>query len=281
MILPIRQDLHFDFSKRTYVMGVLNVTPDSFSDGGVNLSPGMAVERALQMVEEGVDIIDIGGESTRPGAEPLTASDELNRVIPVIKALRRQSSVPISIDTYKASVALCALDEGADIVNDISGLRMDPNMAGAAASRGAAVVLMHMRGTPQDMQKDLQYEALIPEVLEHLRESIRMAEDAGIAPDRIMVDPGIGFGKSYDQNLEILKNLEIFQGLGKPVLAGVSRKAFIGKILGGAPPSERLEGTLAAVAIAVLNGAGIVRVHDVKEAVKAVKVADAINRERI
>ncbi len=281
MLLTIRHNFTLDFSTRTYVMGVLNVTPDSFSDGGVNFSPDKAVQRALKMVEDGADIIDIGGESTRPGAEPLADGEELGRVIPVIKEIRKQSSVPISIDTYKASVALSALDEGADIVNDISGLRADPVMARAVAGRGAAVVLMHMKGTPKDMQKDVHYEALIPEILDCLRESIRMAADAGTAPERIIVDPGIGFGKSYDQNLEILKNLQMFQGLGKPVLAGVSRKAFIGRILGGAPPSDRLEGTLAAVAISVLNGANIVRVHDVKEAAKAVKVADAIKRQRV
>jgi len=270
------KNFDFDFSKRTYVMGILNVTPDSFSDGGLFFDHSDAVRRALQMVEDGADIIDIGGESTRPGSEPVPLSEELNRTIPVIEALAKKVSVPISIDTYKAEVARRALDAGASIVNDITGLRFDPEMRHVVAKYGVPVVVMHIKGTPRDMQKDPQYEALMPEILDYLRESIRIAYEAGIAGDRVIIDPGIGFGKTFEQNLSIIHNLRDFTLLEKPMLIGVSRKAFIGHILGGVPPGERLEGTAAAVAISIMNGANIIRVHDVKEMVKVAKVADAI-----
>ena len=267
-----------DFSKKTYLMGVLNVTPDSFSDGGLHFDIGKAVEHAFKLVEDGADIIDIGGESTRPGSQAVPPDEELRRTIPVIESLAKRLTVPISIDTCKAEVALRAIDAGASIVNDISGLRFDPAMAKAVASRGVPVIVMHIKGTPRDMQTNPVYEALIPEIMDYLRTSIRMAVEAGIQEDMILVDPGIGFGKTFDHNLQILRDLSEFATLGKPIAIGVSRKAFLGKILGGVPASERLEGTAAAVAISIMNGANIVRVHDVKEMSKVAKVADAIKK---
>jgi dihydropteroate synthase len=269
-----------DFAAKTAVMGILNVTPDSFSDGNRYFDPLKAVEHALKMVEDGADIIDVGGESTRPGSEAVAPDEELRRVVPVIEAIAKRVAVPISIDTYKASVASAALNAGASIINDISGLKFDSDMAGVAAESGAYVIVMHIKGTPRDMQKDPVYSDLIEEVLDYLKESVRMAEAAGVERSRIIIDPGIGFGKTVDHNLQILKNLSDFRGLGLPILVGASRKTFIGKILDGAGTSERLEGTAAAVAIAVMNGADIVRVHDVKEMAKVVKVADAIKRAK-
>lgn len=268
----------FDLSSRTLIMGILNVTPDSFTDGGLYVEPEKAVGHALEMAEMGADIIDIGGESTRPGSLPVDVQLEIRRTVPVIEALRHRSSIPISIDTYRSEVARAALDAGADIINDISGLRFDDEMPGLAARYNAPVVLMHIKGTPKDMQKNPVYGALIPEILDYMRESIRIALEAGVERDRIMIDPGIGFGKTTMQNLELLKNLEAFTGLELPILVGPSRKAFIGNVLGGAAAGERLEGTLAAVSIAIMNGADIVRVHDVKEAARAARVADAIKR---
>ncbi|MDA8090580.1 MAG: dihydropteroate synthase [Nitrospiraceae bacterium] len=268
----------FDFSQRTFIMGILNVTPDSFSDGGLYADPSKAVDHALKMAEAGADIIDIGGESTRPGSLPVYAELEIRRTVPVIEALRKRSSLPVSIDTYRSDVARAALEAGADIINDISGMRFDSEMPGVAARYKAPVVLMHIKGTPGDMQKNPVYEALIPEIIDYLRGSIHIAMEAGVEREKLVIDPGIGFGKTVSHNLEILKNLETFTGLGLPILAGPSRKAFIGNILGGLPANERLEGTLAAISIAVMNGANIVRVHDVRQAVRAVKIADAIKR---
>lgn len=271
-----------DFSEKTLLMGILNVTPDSFSDGGEFFDTGSAVRRALQMVRDGADIIDVGGESTRPGSEPVALDEELRRTVPVIEAVARETGVPISIDTYKPEVARRALDAGASIINDISGLRSDPDMARVAAGHKAPVVVMHIKGTPRDMQtKEPSYEALIPEILDYLRGSIRIALEAGIGEDAIIVDPGIGFGKTVEHNLEIISNLREFARLGKPVLVGPSRKSFIGAVLGGLPAGERLEGTAAAVTASVLNGANIVRVHDVKEMARVLKVADAIKANRI
>lgn len=262
-------------------MGILNVTPDSFSDGGRHFDKAAAIRRAYEMVEEGADIIDIGGESTRPGSEPVPLEEEISRTIPVIEALAKNIKVPISIDTYKAEVAKRALDAGASIVNDISGLRFDPEMPKVVSQYKVPVVIMHIKGTPKNMQVNPQYEALIPEIMDYLRESIRLAMKSGIAEDKIIIDPGIGFGKTFEQNLEIVKNLREFTLFEKPLLVGVSRKAFIGKILGDAPASERLEGTAAAVAISILNGANIIRVHDVKEMKKVALVADAVKRGRV
>jgi dihydropteroate synthase len=277
----IWRNFSFDFSEKTYIMGILNITPDSFSDGGLFFNKSVAIKRALQMVEDGADIIDIGGESTRPGSETVPVDEELRRTIPVIAAIAREINIPISIDTYKASVAQMALDAGASMVNDISGLRFDPKMTRVVSEFKVPVVAMHIKGKPKDMQINPVYEALIPEVLDYLKGSIRLALDAGIQDDMIVIDPGIGFGKTFEQNLTIIHNLREFTCLERPVLIGASRKAFIGKILGDVPPGERLDGTAAAVALSIINGANIIRVHDVKEMVKVAKVADAIKREQI
>jgi len=271
------KDRWLELGRRTLVMGVLNVTPDSFSDGGLFYEPERAVERALEMVEEGADIIDIGGESTRPGSEPVPLEEELRRVIPVIEAVAREVEVPISVDTYKAKVAEEALRKGASIVNDISALGFDPEMAEVVARHGAALILMHIKGTPRDMQKDPQYEDVLGEIRAYLRERIARAEAAGVSPDAIVVDPGIGFGKKLEHNLEILRNLDRLQDLDKPILVGPSRKTFIGQIL-GVDVSDRLYGTLGAVVHSVMKGAHIVRVHDVKAARHVVDVIDAIER---
>lgn len=262
-------------------MGILNVTPDSFSDGGLLFDRTHAVEACLRMVDEGADIIDIGGESTRPGSDPVPFDEELRRTLPVIESLSSKVNVPISIDTYKADVARRALDAGASIVNDISGLTYDPEMPAVIARYSVPVVIMHIKGSPKNMQKNPSYNALIPEILEYFRSRIAFAVTSGIPEDRIIIDPGIGFGKTFDHNLEILHNLRKFTTLGRPVLIGPSRKAFIGKILDDAPATDRMEGTAAAVAISIMQGANIVRVHDVKEMAKVAKVADAIKRERV
>jgi dihydropteroate synthase len=269
-------NFYLDFSKKTYIMGILNVTQDSFSDGGLYFDKSEAIKRAAQMVEDGADIIDIGGESTRPGSEPITIEEELRRTIPVIEVLSKEVDVPISIDTYKSEVAKKALDAGASMVNDISGLRFDPEMSKVVSVYKVPVVIMHIKGTPKDMQQNPVYEALIPEITDYLRDCIRLAIESGVSEDKIIIDPGIGFGKTFNHNLEIINNLHEFTLLEKPILIGLSRKAFIGKILRDAPVTDRLEGTAAAVAISIMNGANIVRVHDVKEMVKVAKVADAI-----
>ena len=270
-----------DFSRKTYIMGILNVTPDSFSDKGLYFDKTRAIKRALQMAEEGADIIDIGGESTRPGSEPLAIEEELRRTIPVIEALLKETNIPLSIDTYKSGVAKKALDAGASMVNDISGLRFDPGMAKVVAEYKVPLVVMHMKGTPKDMQTNPVYEALMPEIMDSLRESIRFAIESGVPEDKIIIDPGIGFGKTYEHNLEIINSLQSLSLMEKPILIGLSRKAFIGKVLGDVPPQERLEGTAAAVSISIMNGANIIRVHDVKEMAKVAKVADAIKRMRM
>ncbi len=270
-----------DFTRKTHVMGILNVTPDSFSDGGLYLNKDSAVEKALLMAEEGADIIDIGGESTRPGAEPVSLDEEISRTIPVIEALSGRLDIPISIDTYKSEVAKRAIDAGATIVNDISGFTFDPEMASVIADGEVAAIAMHIKGTPRDMQNNPVYSDLFSEIIEYLSESIRIAEEAGIPRDRIIIDPGIGFGKRPEDNLMIINGLERFSVLSRPILVGVSRKSFIGAILDNAPANERLEGTAAAVAISVIKGANIVRVHDVREMVRVVRVADAIKRELI
>ena len=272
------RNFSLDLSTRTRVMGILNVTPDSFTDGGTFFSKDTAVEHGLRMAEDGADIIDIGGESTRPGSDPVAFEEELRRTLPVIEALGKKVAIPISVDTYKAAVARRAMDAGASMVNDVSGLRFDPGMAGVVAEYGVPVVIMHIRGTPKNMQVNPEYEALIPEILDSLRVSIRIALGAGVREDKIIIDPGIGFGKTFEHNLQILRNLREFTLLEKPLLVGPSRKAFLGKILGNASPLERLEGTAAAVAISILNGANIVRVHDVKEMTKVARVADAIKK---
>ncbi len=261
--------------KRTLLMGVLNVTPDSFSDGGHFFDKEKAIDHGLKMVEEGADIIDIGGESTRPGSKPLELEEELRRVIPVIESLAKEVDVPISIDTYKSTVAQRAIEAGAEIINDISGLHLDPNLAKVAAKDDTPLVLMHIRGNPETMQKDVHYDSLFSEILQYLKESIQRAESAGLDPRQIIIDPGIGFGKTLDDNLLIIKNLYEFRILGKPILLGTSRKSFIGKIL-NTEVGDRLEGTLSSIAIGVLNGAHIIRSHDVLQTKKAIAVTDAI-----
>jgi dihydropteroate synthase len=266
-----------DLSARTHIMGVLNVTPDSFSDGGKFFDLEDAVSQGMKMIEEGADMIDVGGESTRPGSDPLPAEAELSRVIPVIKSMSAKTDVPISIDTYKAEVARRALDAGAQMINDISALRFDPEMKEVASKYKVPIVLMHIKGTPKEMQKDPSYEDVIAEITEYLRQSIKIAQDAGIAREKIIIDPGIGFGKRVQDNLNVLKNLKEFSILGCPILIGCSRKSFIGRVL-DLPVEERSEGSLAALAVAVMNGANIVRVHDVKESKRVVSLIDAVIR---
>ncbi len=269
------ENRNVDLSSGTHIMGVLNVTPDSFSDGGKFFKSDDAVRQGMEMIGEGADMIDVGGESTRPGSDPLPTEEELSRVIPVIEALSKKTDVPVSIDTYKAEVARRALDAGAQMINDISALRFDPKMKEVASKYKVPIVLMHIKGTPKEMQKDPYYDDVIVEITEYLRQSIKMAEDVGIDREKIIIDPGIGFGKRLQDNLNILKNLKKFSILGCPILIGCSRKSFIGKIL-DLPAEERLEGSLAALAVAVMNGANIVRVHDVKESERVVSLVDAI-----
>jgi dihydropteroate synthase len=254
-------------------MGILNVTPDSFSDGGRFFEVSKAVERGMQMAEEGADIIDIGGESTRPGSQPVTEDEEMGRVIPVIERLVREVKTPLSIDTCKARVAEAALHAGASLINDISGMTVDPQMVDVAQRHSAAVVLMHIKGTPKTMQEEPHYENVIREVYEFLSIQSAKARENGIR--QIIVDPGIGFGKNLGHNLDLIKGLKTFSLLGCPVLVGPSRKSFIGKLL-DLPVDERLEGTAAAVTACILHGANIVRVHDVKEMKRVARVADAL-----
>ena len=266
----------------TLIMGILNVSPDSFYDGGRYDEPEKAVERAKQMVSCGADIIDVGGESTRPGSDPVSLKEELNRVIPVIEAISSEIDVPISIDTYKSEVAEKAIQAGASIINDISGLGFDEKMAEVAAEYDVPVVIMHIRGTPGDMQKNPHYDDVISDILAFFRDRIKFAIDSGIDKNKIIIDPGIGFGKTVEHNLEIIKKLREFKILGKPILIGTSRKSFIGFTLEQENPGDRLYGTLATVAASVMNGADIVRVHDVKECGMAAGMIDAIvNKQQI
>ena len=250
--------------EKPLVMGILNVTPDSFSDGGAYVDPGAALDQAMKMVEEGADLIDIGGESTRPGSEGISTECELQRIVPIMRLFGDKVRVPISIDTTKAAVARAAVDLGAEIVNDISALRQDEAMAAVVAETKAAVVLMHMRGLPKTMQQgNLDYDDVIADIFGFLESRIAAAMAAGISPDRIVTDPGIGFGKTADDNIRIMKDLRTFRALGYPLLIGASRKGFIGHVTGEPTPAARLGGTAATVAAAVMNGADIVRVHDV------------------
>lgn len=264
-----------DLSTRTFIMGILNTTPDSFSDGGQYDSMDRAVERAMEMQNEGADIIDIGGESTRPGAEPLSEQEELDRVIPVIEKCTSELSIPISIDTYKSAVAEAALRAGAVIVNDISGCRFDADMPQVVNRYNAGLVIMHIKGEPKNMQVNPHYDDMIVEICQFFEESMRIVKNAGVTSEHIVLDPGIGFGKRLKDNFQILRELRIFSKFGRPLLVGPSRKSFIGKLL-NLNVDERLEGTLAAVTAAILNGAHILRVHDVKENKRAAAVADAI-----
>ncbi len=263
-------------------MGVLNVTPDSFSDGGQFFSLERAVAHAEQMADEGADLIDIGGESTRPGSEFVSEAEELRRVIPVIERLAGISSVPISIDTTKSSVARAALEAGAEIVNDVSGLRFDPQIADEVANAKAGLLLMHSRGTPKTMQQLSAVYNVMKEVIDSLRESISFARQCGVASQNIAIDPGIGFGKTAEQNLGLIANLEQLarEFSDFPIVIGTSRKSFIGKLLDNAPADQRLYGTIASSVAAAMNGAHIVRVHDVQAAVEAMRIADAIAQNR-
>jgi dihydropteroate synthase len=291
-------DRVLELSSKTHIMGVINITPDSFSDGGrfnrggrfecdggrfEEIKPfrpdySKAIEAALKMAEEGADIIDVGGESTRPGADAIPHEEETARVLPVIEGIRKHSGIPVSIDTFKSRTAIAALTAGASIINDISGLAFDPDMAGAAAKTGAAIIIMHIKGTPAGMQADPRYADLIGEVKSYLASGIDKAKAAGVHDDRILIDPGIGFGKTAEHNLELIARLKELAALGCPVVLGVSRKAFIGRLTGGAPASDRLEGTIAASVLGIANGANIIRAHDVKAIRRAADVADAILR---
>lgn len=264
----------WDLSRKTLIMGILNVTPDSFSDGGKYFSADKAVEHGLEMAAEGADIIDIGGESTRPGSEPIGEEEERMRVVPVVEKLAGEG-IPVSIDTYKASVAEEALKRGAAIVNDISGLRFDSRMADTTARYDAGLVIMHILGTPRNMQSNPKYDNLLEDIKTYLLDSAVKAVEAGINKDAIVIDPGIGFGKTVKDNLEIIKNTGYFKETGFPVLMGISRKSFIGKIL-NAEVDERLYGTIGTSIAAAMLGADILRVHDVKAARQALDMADAI-----
>ena len=256
-------------------MGILNITPDSFFDGGTHFRENDAVKHGLKMAAEGADIIDVGGESTRPFSDPLPLDEELRRVIPVIKTLAQEIDIPISIDTYKREVASQAIEAGATMVNDISALKFDPAMGQLVADAGVPIVLMHMKGTPKNMQTNPAYKDLFAEIIDFLRKAIEQAISSGIKRDFIIIDPGIGFGKSFEDNLKIINNLQTFSSLGQPLLVGTSNKAFIGHVLGLSGES-RESGTMATVAASVLNGANIVRVHNVKATKETVTMIDAI-----
>jgi len=271
-----------DAPKHTLVMGVINVTPDSFSDGGDHFDTHVAVSSSLKMLSDGADIIDVGGESTRPGSEPLDRAEELRRAVPVIEGIvRQQPGAVISVDTRRRRVAEQAIKAGATVINDVSGFRDDPSMVDLAREAGSGVIVMHMLGKPKTMQQDISYRSFPGDIIVFFEERTRYLEDAGIDPGKIVIDPGIGFGKSYDQNLILINQLGAFSSLGKPILVGASRKAFIGKILGEPKASARDMGTMATVAASVLRGASIVRIHDVRSAVQICRVADAIVRERV
>ena len=278
---PLRwrlRDRVIEFGRRPLVIGIVNVTPDSFSDGGNYLDADAAVAHAERLIADGAEILDVGGESTRPGAEPVTPDEELGRVVPVVERLRAHPA-PISVDTMKPEVARAALDAGAHIINDVSGFR-DPAMVGVAAERGAAVVVMHMRGTPQTMQNDPRYADVVGEVADYFEERLRVLEESGIPPEAVCLDPGIGFGKTLDHNLELLASLGAFARFGRPVCLGVSRKGFIGKLC-GREMHERLAGSLAVACFAAARGeAQVLRVHDAAATRDAAVLLDAIDRHR-
>ncbi|MEN3008761.1 dihydropteroate synthase [Pseudothermotoga sp.] len=271
--LPSGRKLVFD---RTLIMGVINVTPDSFYAVS-RVEKDKLLDRVTQMIREGVDIIDIGGESTRPGSDRVAEEEEMNRVVPAVELVKRNFDVVVSVDTYKAKVAEESIKVGAEIVNDISALRFDPNMVEVLKKYKPAVVLMHMKGEPKTMQENPYYDDVVKEILYFLKERIEFLRESGI-DDRVMIDPGIGFGKRLEDNLEIIKRISEFKSLKKPVLIGASRKSFIGKILGDASPEERLYGTLAVTAYCVLNNVDVVRVHDVRENLHVIKLIEAIRK---
>lgn len=266
-----------DLARRTHVMGIVNVTPDSFYDGGKYLDPKRAIEHALRLEDEGADFIDLGAESTRPGSEGVTRQEQLRRLVPVLRRLRGRLRIPISVDTTSAFVAEVALREGASMINDVSGLQADAKMAPVVAKAGVPCVVMHMKGRPKTMQRKPKYRNLMDEIVESLSRSVATGEAAGIARGQLLVDPGIGFGKTVKHNLEILRRLRELRSLGVPIVVGPSRKSFIGSLL-DLEPGERLEGTLAACSLAAHNGANVVRVHDVKAACRALLLVDAVDR---
>ncbi len=260
----------FEWGRRTYVMGIVNVTPDSFSGDGLGTDIGAIVDRATQMVFDGADIIDIGAESTRPGSSPVGSGEELARLMPALAAVRDRVTVPISVDTYKSEVARRALEEGADILNDVWGLKVDPKMAEVAAEYHVPLIIMHN-------QKTQEYRDLLTDIEASLSTSISIARRAGVSGSQVIIDPGIGFGKNADQNLEVLRRLQEFQSLGHPIVVGTSRKSTIGRVL-NLPINERVEGTAATVALSISGGADIIRVHDVKEMVRVSRMSDAVVR---
>lgn len=272
------RDRCFEWGQRTYLMGVLNVTPDSFSDGGVFNTTAAALLQAQTMVAAGVDMIDVGGQSTRPGAEQITLAEELERVIPILQVLRPEIAVPISVDTTRATVAKASVEAGADIINDVSGGTFDSEMLPTVASLDVPIVLMHIRGTPQTMQQMTDYQDLMGEISSFLAAQIAAATAAGIDQKKIIIDPGIGFAKNYEQNLEIFRRLRSLKTLNCPILVGASRKSFIGRILDQPDPKARVWGTAAACCAAIFNGADILRVHDVQEMRDVSLVADALLR---
>jgi len=269
----------FSMQDKTLIMGIVNVTPDSFSDGGEYFSPDTATSHALQLVDDGADILDLGAESTRPGAEPVPAIEQIRRLEPVVRGLVDQVDVPISIDTTKSEVAKKMLDIGAGMVNDISGLQFDPKMVEVVASRQCPVVIMHISGDPQTMQNDPKYDDVIGEISHYFMDRIEVALSSGINESQIILDPGIGFGKTVEHNYEIIRGIPKLKALGYPILLGASRKSFIGKTL-DLPIEERLEGSLATAVLGSWLGADILRVHDVKETVRAVRMTDAIQRKK-
>jgi dihydropteroate synthase len=268
----------FIWESRTYLMGILNVTPDSFSDGGQFSHQETAIKQALAMIDRGADIIDIGGQSTRPGAKQITLEEELQRVIPIIKEIRELSDIPISIDTTRATVAQEAIEMGADIVNDISSGTFDRAMLSTVAKLQVPIILMHIKGTPETMQNFTDYQDLIGEIKLFFQAKIEEAIELGIKKEHIIIDPGIGFAKNYEQNLEILRNIQQLKTLGFPILIGTSRKSFIGKILNQENPQDRIWGTAATCSYAITQGANILRVHDVKEMYDVARVTDAIGK---
>jgi len=271
-----------DPSSHTLVMGVVNTTPDSFSDGGKHFDPEVAIEASLQMLEAGADIIDVGGESTRPGSLPVDIDEEITRIKPVIEGIIRGArDAVVSIDTRRRLVAETAMEAGAQIINDVTGFRDDPDMVDLARESGAALVVMHMLGAPRTMQIDICYDSFPGDIFAFLQERSRTLEDAGIPPEKIIVDPGLGFGKTFDHNLILINQLEVFKNLGKHILVGPSRKAFLGKILDQPVPAGRDIGTVAAITAAVMRGATIVRAHNVPYTVQACKVLDAVLREKV
>ncbi|MCJ7580826.1 MAG: dihydropteroate synthase [Candidatus Aminicenantes bacterium] len=269
----------FTLGQQTWIMGILNVTPDSFSDGNLYFDRNEAVKHGLDLINEGASILDIGAESSRPGSDPIPVQEELERILPVISEIRDNTDTLLSVDTTKAEVARRALDSGADIINDISSFKFDPDMLLLAAERETPVILMHMKGNPKTMQSNPSYENLLEEVKSFFQERIDMAVSSGIKKEKIIIDPGIGFGKNFKDNLNLIRNLRYFENLGRPILVGHSRKSFIGKIV-DQPPQDRLEGSLSAAVLSVSYGAHLLRVHDVAATKQAILVADAILNEK-